>query len=128
MQTIRLNSTRNTPEVLLDPSKGVFKMRGRSYPENSMDFYHPLRSALTRSSSSNRLEVQMQMEYFNTSSSKCIFDLFREMRKMKENGIAVDILWYYEPEDEDMLEVGEDYSELLNLPFSFVEYYPGLSD
>lgn len=43
------------------------------------------------------------------------------------NGTQIYVHWYYQPEDDDMLEVEEDYSDMLDMPFSFVEYYPRLS-
>jgi len=61
------------------------------------------------------------MEYFNTSSSKCIYDLLKEIKSLKEGGKDVRVRWYYEQYDEDMMEAGEDYSDLLDLPFAFVE-------
>lgn len=76
---------------------------------------------------SKTLEVSINLEYFNTSSSKCLYDIFRSIKRLAMSGTEIYINWLYHPEDEDMLEVGEDYSDLLNLPFSFVEYYPNLS-
>lgn len=127
MQVIKINPTKTTPAVLLDPHKGVFKLYGRSSPENSIDFYYPVKSTLSTDLRSKSLDVNIRLDYFNTSSSKCLYDLFRVIKKLRENGTEVRILWYYQPDDEDMLEVGEDYSDLLDLPFSFIEYYPCMS-
>ncbi|MEM7298694.1 MAG: SiaC family regulatory phosphoprotein, partial [Bacteroidota bacterium] len=59
--------------------------------------------------------------YFNTSSSKCIYDILKEIKFLKERGKNVRVRWYYEQYDEDMMEAGEDYSDLLDLPFAFIE-------
>ena len=124
---IKIQPTRNTPGVLLDPKKGVFKIFGRSSPENSLEFYDPIRTALSRTTQTPKIDVRIKMDYFNTSSSKCIYDLLREVKILKEGGKAVSVRWYYEAEDEDILEAGEDYSDLLNLPFKFLPYYPQAS-
>ncbi|MEO9484735.1 MAG: DUF1987 domain-containing protein [Ekhidna sp.] len=124
MEPIKIQPTRNTPAVLLDPSRGVFKMYGRSSPENSIQFYEPLRSALANHITVERVDVRIKMEYFNTSSSKCIYDLLKELKSLETKGKEVIVRWYYDEDDEDMLEAGEDYSDLLNLPFRFIEYHP----
>lgn len=124
MSAIKLKPTRNTPAVLLDPSRGVFKMYGRSSPENSIGFYEPIRRTLANEITTETLDVRLKMEYFNTSSSKCIYDLLKEIKALKVKGKNVTVRWYYEEFDDDMLEAGEDYSDLLDLEFAFVEYQP----
>lgn len=127
MKVIKIKPTKTTPGVLLDPSRGILKMVGRSYPENSVDFYYPIKSLLEGHVTARKFEVRIKLEYFNTSSSKCLYDMFKAIKALGVNGTEVYIHWYYQPEDEDMLEVGEDYSDLLDMPFSFVEYCPRLS-
>lgn len=121
MKPIRIKPTRNTPAVLLDPVRGVFKMYGRSSPENSLGFYEPIRSSLSRDIQTDSLDIRIKMEYFNTSSSKCLYDIFKEIKYLSDQGKQVVVRWYYEEDDEDMMEAGEDYSDLLDLPFTFIE-------
>ena len=122
MTTIQINPTTTTPGVYFDSTKGKLELIGRSSPENSVQFYQPIRSALSSTVESEKLEVMIKMEYFNTSSSKCIYDLFKEIRNLQSSGKDINVQWYYESEDPDMLEAGEDYSEVLDIPFIFVEY------
>jgi hypothetical protein len=65
--------------------------------------------------------VNIQLEYFNTSSSKCILDVFKKLEKINTNSNKVVINWYYEEDDEDMLEAGEDYEAIINIPFKMIE-------
>ena len=124
MTPIKIQPTRNTPAVLLDPSKGVFKLFGRSSPENSIQFYEPIRTALASIVNVSKVDVRIKMEYFNTSSSKCIYDLLKEVKSLKDRGLNVSVRWYFDEDDEDMQEAGEDYSDLLDLPFIMIEYLP----
>lgn len=124
MEPIKIYPTRNTPAVLLDPARGVFKMYGRSSPENSLQFYEPLRAVISSDITVDKVDVRIKMEYFNTSSSKCIYDLLKEIKSLENKGKEVVVRWYYDEDDEDMLEAGEDYSDLLDLPFRFIEYHP----
>ena len=63
--------------------------------------------------------MSVQLEYFNTSSSKCILDVFKKLETL--SGTEVSVKWYYEEDDEDMLEAGEDYEAIIDLPFEMIE-------
>jgi hypothetical protein len=63
--------------------------------------------------------VNIKLEYFNTSSSKCILDVFKKLETV--GGTNMTINWYYEEDDEDMLEAGEDYQAIINIPFKMIE-------
>ncbi len=65
--------------------------------------------------------VNIQLEYFNTSSSKCILDVFKRLETIYKARNEVIINWFYEEDDEDMLEAGEDYESIINIPFKMVE-------
>ena len=115
-------ATRTTPGIDVDMNEGSIKLFGRSSPENSTLFYSPLLDIL-KSDNVNltKLDVDIRLEYFNTSSSKCLYDIFKQLKRFETIGIELKINWYYEPMDEDMFEAGEDYSELHDLKFNFVE-------
>ncbi|MEO9964505.1 MAG: DUF1987 domain-containing protein [Reichenbachiella sp.] len=123
MEKLIIRPTRITPLIYFDPNRGLLELRGKSSPENSIQFYSQLISDLeefARNSKQN-LIANFKFEYFNTSSSKCLFDIFRKMNAVKENGFELSINWYYEEDDEDMLEAGEDYADLLGIEFNYVE-------
>ena len=61
------------------------------------------------------------MTYFNTASSKIILDILMKLEELHEAGNEVMIEWHYEEDDEDMQEAGEEYSEIVEVPFSFME-------
>ena len=66
-------------------------------------------------------KVNIQLEYFNTSSSKCILDVFKKLEAIHKAKHEVIINWYYEEDDEDMLEAGEDYESIIRVPFKMIE-------
>ena len=69
----------------------------------------------------DKTEVEIVLEYFNTSSSKCILDVFKKLEKINSSNNGVIINWHYEEDDEDMLEAGEDYQAIINIPFKMVQ-------
>ena len=59
------------------------------------------------------------MEYFNTTSSKIIFDIIYMLKTLLGRGLVASVTWCYPEDDEDALEVGQDYASLSNVPFNF---------
>lgn len=123
MEKIFIEPTRVTPLVNFDPDNGLLEIKGRSSPENSILFYQKIIDGLDEfaQSSLDKFQADFSFEYFNTSSSKCLFDLFKRLNKLQNLGKSVIINWYYEEDDEDMMESGEDYADLLDLDFNFLE-------
>ena len=123
MEKIFIEPTRVTPLVNFDPEEGILELKGRSSPENSILFYQKIIEGLEEYAESDResFTASFSFEYFNTSSSKCLFDVFKRLSKIEESGIDLIINWYYEEDDEDMMEAGEDYADLLDLEFNFLE-------
>lgn len=119
-----IEGTNKTPTVKLNGASGTLEISGKSIPENSIGFYQPLFSWVDQyvQSPAQKTEVKIILEYFNTSSSKCLLDIFRKLEALKKSGKShVTILWYYEAEDEDMMEAGQDYDALIDLPFTLIE-------
>lgn len=123
MEPIKIEGTPKTPSVSFDAGKGLLEIKGRSIPENSIEFYKPLIEWLDvyGASPAPLTTVDIQLEYFNTSSSKCILDVFKKLESIYKSGHEVVINWYYEEDDEDMLEAGEDYQSIIKIPFKMVE-------
>lgn len=104
----------------MDAATGAVEIKGRSIPENSLEFYKPLIDWVEKYAVAPQAEteIHIQLEYFNTSSSKCLLDLFKRLETINNK---VTINWYYEQDDEDMLEAGEDYEAIINVPFKMIE-------
>ncbi len=123
MESLIIEGTPKTPNVNFDISKGILAIKGRSIPENSIEFYKPLVDWLEEyaQNPSSKTQVNVHLEYFNTSSSKCILDVFKKLEAIHKNKYEVQINWYYEEDDEDMLEAGEDYESIIRVPFKMIE-------
>ena len=123
MADLKLEGSPKTPTIEFNSGSGYLLIRGRSIPENSIEFYKPLIEALEayNNDSQSNTKVDIQLEYFNTSSSKCILDVFKKLEAINSGSSEVVINWYYEEDDEDMLEAGEDYQAIINIPFKMIE-------
>jgi hypothetical protein len=123
MEPLTIEGTAKTPSVNFEAGQGTIEIKGRSIPENSIEFYKPLVDWLEEYSKSptELTKVNIQLEYFNTSSSKCILDVFKKLEAIYKAKNEVIINWYYEEDDEDMLEAGEDYESIIRVPFKMIE-------
>jgi hypothetical protein len=123
MENLQLVSSAKTPEVLFDAENGKLLLKGRSIPENSIEFYKPLYDWVDAYAVQPKSDttIEVMLEYFNTSSSKCLLDLFKKLERMKGDTSSVSVHWYYEVDDEDMAEAGEDYQAIIKLPFKMIE-------
>ena len=124
MEIIYLEGTEDTPKVLLDPSKNIFEISGRSLPEDCASFYGPILKWLDSyvgTPNANTI-FEIKLEYFNTASSKMILDVLSKLEKLKDAGKQVTVQWYFHDDDEDMQEAGEEFSELVEVPFEYKTY------
>ena len=72
--------------------------------------------------SPNTINIKMEFEYFNTSSSKYLLEIFRRFEELFKTGKKVAVQWYYELEDEDMQESGDDFRDILKIPVELIVY------
>jgi len=113
MQNLTINATKYTPEISLDAESGVMTMVGKSYPENTFDFYKPVMEWVENYFGDNAKEksvINMEIIYFNSSSSKLFFDFFDLIEEASE-AHGIEINWIYDEENESALEAGEDFQE-----------------
>jgi hypothetical protein len=124
MKDYILEATSSTPRVELKVSPAVMLLEGACYPENAVGFFGSIMDWLKEFTTEVRkpLELNVRLEYFNTSSSKCLLDLFEAMEEYRAEGGEVVINWHYCEDDEDILESGEEFSEDLSVPFNLISY------
>ncbi len=120
MEDLFLRGTERTPEVKLSASEGKIVFKGKSIPENTNLFYDNIINWVEQYAKkpNDTTTVKIQMEYFNTMTSKCLHEVLKALETIDNN---IEVLWYYEEDDEDMLEVGEDFESIIDLQFKMIE-------
>lgn len=124
MDPINIEPQKDTPKVTLDKENNIFELSGKSLPENVVEFYKPVLEWLdTYSNSPNpKTKFEMKFLYFNTASSKLILDILFKLADMHENGTEVLVSWYYKENNEEMKEAGEEYADIVEIPFEFISF------
>jgi len=124
MNPLKIEGTAKTPAVTFSAGDGRMEISGKSIPENSVEFYQPIYEWLDQYASqpAAATTIKVQLEYFNTSSSKCLLDVFRKLAALQKAGKStVTVQWMYEEEDEDMMEAGDDYQAIVGIPFQLLK-------
>lgn len=126
MQVIKIEGTDDTPKVTLDanPENPFMEISGRSLPEDVVAFYDPILEWLDEYAE-NPLEktvLNIKLEYFNTASSKLLLDILLKLEDMHDAGNDVLVRWHFPDDDEDMEEAGEEYEDIVEVPFEQVSY------
>jgi Domain of unknown function (DUF1987). len=122
MNNLEVAETIATPAISFNASTGRLFINGKSIPENVFDFYTPILSWIDEYSATptSQTVLELKLEYFNTSSSKRIFDIMKRMEKLAMSDLSkVTIIWYYEEDDEDIYFAGNDYKAILNQKVDF---------
>jgi len=122
MEKLAIEGSDITPRVLLDKESNVFEHSGRSLPEDVKNFYSPIIHWLDGyiQNPNPITNLLLDFEYFNTASSKMILIILNKIRELQRNGKEVLITWKYPQFDAELEEAGEEYAELLNIPFEFI--------
>lgn len=117
---IILEGSEDTPKIILDATNSIFEISGRSLPEDASDFYKPILKWINEYAlePNPKTEFVFKFEYFNTASSKLILDTLQKLKCIPN----IKIIWMYYKADEDMLEAGEEFSELLEIDFDYKNY------
>ncbi len=120
MDILNLEGAEDTPKIILDKKNGIFEISGRSLPEDSAEFYRPVLEWIQayQGSPNATTEFVFKLEYFNTASSKLILDVLSALEDIK----GIKVIWCFHEDDEDMEEAGEEFSELVEIPFEFKTY------
>lgn len=132
MQILHIQATANSPEIILKPKENIFVIRGTSAPEDVRSLYYPvtewmrifiddvLEGEFRMYNPSNPLRFQIDLEYFNSSSAKFLYDILLELKRLPKETHPVFVEWYYDEVDTDMLDAGTDISQLAGVDFTFI--------
>ncbi len=122
MEALYIQPTNDTPTIILDKAKNHFEISGKSLPEDVNSFYEPVFKWLEEyfDDPNTKTSLLFNLDYLNTASSKSLLSLFLILENAVAAGRDVEVVWEYVVDDEDMYDVGEEYSEIIKVPFRIV--------
>ena len=109
MDNLTIASSKYTPDIAMDIG-GTISLVGKSYPENTFEFYAPVIDWIEcyfLENDSKKLIINFNISYFNSSSSKLFFDLLESHCQ----AFTIRVNWLYDEENESAEEAGRDFIE-----------------
>ena len=127
MNNLEITGTHKTPTILLNGDDGTMMLEGRSNPENARDFFQPVMEWLEEycKHPAERTDLKINLELFNTSSSKYLMEILRKIRELADSDHSFNVTWMYEEDDLEMLDTAEAYEMMTGLRFQKVSYPEG---
>ncbi|MCG8410789.1 MAG: DUF1987 domain-containing protein [Bacteroidales bacterium] len=125
MENIVLTTSPETPyfpEVNFDVQSGTCEIKGESYMEETYKFYLPLITWIKEyCDSNNEIVFNIKLIYLNTSTTKCLLDMLELLKKFEEKGGKVQVNWYYDKSDPDMVDEVEDFEAEAGIKINLIE-------
>lgn len=130
MESLIIEGTEDSASVKFDVNSGQFVISGKSRPENTVKFFTPITDWINEfyatklaPKADNPLVVFVfKLEYFNSISAKYILDIMFSLKDFISEGNKIGIEWHYAKLDDDMLETGKEFSNMVNLKFDFIQH------
>jgi len=124
IQSLYIAQTEETPEVNFNVETGKLLLRGRSLPEDAFSFFKPLIDWSNKyfEQTTGEVNFEIQLDYFNSSSGRYLMELLVKMEVVCTDHLCVKITWKVEEDDEVMIEKGEEFRDLVDIPFEIVKF------
>lgn len=120
MNDLNIAATQSTPAITASWAEGLLAMRGDSYPENSFEFFNEVIDWVERflRDGTAPLRLALRVVYMNTSSVKAMMDIFDLLEEAHAGGREVAVDWYYDPRNERVVDLAEEFREDCSFPFT----------
>ena len=122
MKQLSIPGTQSTPAIEGNWSSGVLSMQGDSYPENSFELFQQVIDWVDSylAQAMRPLTLELRLLYLNTSSIKAMMDIFDLLEDAHRDGKPVAVNWRYDPRNERVAELAEEFKEDCTFPFAIL--------
>lgn len=123
MEDLIIKEGVRVPGVRFMAATGELRLEGKSIPENALEMYSPLIEWLDQyiEQPAPQTTFEFRLIYFNSSSAEYILEILRRLEALYLRNEKVTLNWYYDTDDEDMQQIGEDFRSMLRIPITLVE-------
>jgi len=124
LEPLIIPGTARSPVISCDATKGLIEISGRMISDSQPQSFEKVAVWLEKFTEMppKPTTVNMRLEYFNTPASMRVLGFFRQLEIIHKQTNQVVINWYYEEGDDDMVEAGTDYANIIIIPFILISY------
>lgn len=121
MENLNIEESKLSPRIEMNVS-GDCKISGVSRPEDPKTFFKPVFDWLDSffEAKSAPLNLSVELNYFNTSSSKVLLDIFEKLEENKDE-VDVKVVWIYKEDDDELMDAGEELLDLVEIEYELRE-------
>lgn len=122
IEPLIIEKTTKTPQIIFDPSNGIYEISGRSLPENVVKTYEPVLKWIDRNLGKlkNSVVFDFKVDYLNSASAKMISLILSKLEEYYKSGINIEVKWFYNTDDDDIQSEGEVYAKMKKIPITLV--------
>ena len=124
LENLIMEVTETSTHIDFNSETKILTMNGRSIPANAIAFFDPIlkwtKSFLKSYPTETKLNISF--EYLHTSAARQVFELIKLLKESEKSTNFLTINWYYEENDEDMKQLGMDFSSVIGMPFKFTPF------
>ena len=123
-QKLVITTKENSAHIEFDNETNTLVLKGHSMPEQAQQFFFPIFDWVNCYLKSNpeKTTLIVAFEYLHTGAARLVYELIKMLHKSEENGNRLTVSWCYEEDDEDMKDLGKEFSDILGIDFSFSEF------
>jgi hypothetical protein len=121
LNVLNILPAKDTPGFFLNPD-GILKFCGRGLYQNKTEDFEHVMNWIDEylNNPAKTTYVNIVFEYLNSFSTTIIVTLLRKLSTSLHQTDRLVIHWYYEEDDEAMIEQGECISSTFNIPMDFI--------
>lgn len=123
LEALHIPEAKDAPEVLLDISRPMLRISGKSFPEHSERFYRPIMEWLDKLLECEKpgtpIPFEIYLFYINSSSVFALLEMLHKVKSLNDSGFQLQVQWQYDEDDDDIRRIGEDFSRITAMPFEF---------
>lgn len=123
MKMFHIESSQNSPDVLIDGKDGIMEISGNSTFQRPHDFYRQVArwvNAFYKDAESIQT-VNVKFSQLDEASARWMMFLLKEVEKISlDRKYSPVVNWYYSGSDEKIRVTGENYKNSVKLPFNLI--------
>ncbi|MBK6522388.1 MAG: DUF1987 family protein [Sphingobacteriaceae bacterium] len=121
MDNLVIASTKKTPGITFI-SNGNLSIKGSSFAEDAISFYQPALHWIEEFTKTSPQEISLtvELEYINTSSTTIVLKILKKLKEKSEGNYKLNLVWKYDPDDEDSFELGDMIQKIIKHPVLMV--------
>jgi hypothetical protein len=119
---IKILPTHQTPEFIFN-CEGTFKIRGRGLYSDKPELCDRIISWIEGylDNPASTTHVTIAFEYLNSLSSSVLVSILQKLSQIILQSKKLEVQWYYEVDDEDILDRGKYISSCCGIPIEFIQ-------